>query len=238
MSLLTFPSNQSRLPFEGFGGKRGPHSNHEGGFTLLEVLITISILALMAGIVFSVVLGSTKRSRALEAEMELRQTAGSILNLIAEDVKGAYDRPGSVPFFLGRDAFNRDNPADGIDLVTTAVLPVNPMTVSSDLAEVGYTVVHEPDNEIGTLYRREQTPPEEPGDDGGESFEMTDRILSLNMRYFGGDSWDDDWDSRDAGREGMTGRIPDEIEIEITLVDQDALVTLRTIVSPPMAVKP
>jgi hypothetical protein len=67
---------------------------------------------------------------------------------------------------------------------------------------------------------------------------MTDRILSLNMRYFGGDSWDDDWDSRDAGREGMTGRIPDEIEIEITLVDQDALVTLRTIVSPPMAVKP
>ncbi len=226
MSLLTFLSEKRRVPFEG-----------AGGFTLLEVLIAISILALMAGIVFSVVLGSTRRSRALDEEMELRQTAGAVLSLIAEDVKGAYVQPGSVPFFLGRDAFNRDNPADGIDLVTTAVLPVNPMTVSGDLAEVGYTIIHEADSETGTLYRREQAPPDESGDDGGESFEMTDRVQSLNLRYFDGESWNDEWDSQDQARDNMKGRIPNEVEIEITLEDQDALVTLRTIVSPPMAVK-
>ncbi|TNF46944.1 prepilin-type N-terminal cleavage/methylation domain-containing protein, partial [bacterium] len=223
--------------FEGPDPDRDTHWCHEGGFTLLEVLIAITILALMAGIIFSVVLGSTRRSRALEGEMELRQTAGSVLNLIAEDLKGAYVYPGSVPFLLGRDTFNRDNPADGIDLVTTAVLPVNPMTVSSDLAEVGYTIIHEADNEIGTLFRREQTPPEEPEDDGGETFELTDRVLSLNIRYFDGEDWNDDWDSRDTDHENMTGKIPSEIEIEITLVDEGAPITLRTVISPPMAVK-
>ncbi len=238
MSSLTFLSNGKRFSSRRDGGWRDLYSNGESGFTLLEVLIAITILAVMAGIVFSVFLGSTSRSRALEEEMELRQTAGSVLNLIAEDLKGAYVHPGSVPFFLGRDLFNRENPADGVDLMTTAVLPVNPMTVSGDLAEVGYTLIHEADNEVGTLYRREDAPPEEPGDDGGSSFEMSDRVLSLNFRYSDGDNWSDEWDSQDQALDNMKGKIPNEIEIEITMEHQDSRVTLRTIVSPPMAVKP
>lgn len=207
------------------------------GFTLLEVIVAVAILALMAGIVFSVVLGSAGRSRALAEEMELRQTAGSILNLMAEDIKGAYSPPGSVPFFLGRDEFNRENPADSVDLVTTAVLPVNPSTVFGDLAEVGFNLIHEADSDVGTLYRREHAPPEDPGDDGGESFEMSDRVLSLNLRYFDGENWNDEWDSRDEASGSMTGKIPSEVEIEITMEDRGSIVTLRTVVSPPMAAK-
>jgi len=234
----TFLSDGNLAPVKGSRGWPDRYSRGEIGFTLLEVIIAVTILAVMAGIIFSVVLGSTSRSRALEDEMELRLTAGSILNLIAEDLKGAYIQPGSAPFFLGRDLFSRENPADGVDLVTTAALPVNPMTVAGDLAEVGYTLIHEADKEVGTLYRREHAPPEEPWDDGGESFEISEGVLSFNLRYFDGDNWNDEWDSQDQTRANMTGKIPDEIEIEITMEDESAAVTLRTVVSPPLSVKP
>ena len=212
-----------------------PRDRREGGFTLVEVMTAMTILAIMASFVFAVVLGSTRRSRALDREIELKMTAGSILNLMVEDIKGAYYSQGEIPYFVGRDAYNRDNPADGVAFLTTAALPVDPERAFGDLAEVSYVLAFEADQPLGVLYRREQMPAEPPDDEGGESVEVSARVRSLNLRYYDGADWLDEWDSEDVAKDSMSGRIPREIEVEIGLAEGASEIVLRTRVAPPMA---
>ncbi len=212
-----------------------PPGRGQRGFTLIEVMTALVILALMATITFSVVLGTSRRSKDLRAEMELRQTALMIINLMAEDLKGAFVHETNA-YFQGFDNYHRDLPTDGMNLVTTSTLPVNPKIVSSDLAEVGYTLSFEDDSTTGILTRREQVPPETPEGEGGVAYELSARVRSLNLRYFDGEDWLDEWDSQDMNREHMFEKLPREIEMELTLSEAGKKeITLRTRVAPPMA---
>ena len=211
---------------------------NSGGFTLIEVMTALTILAIMATITFSVVLNSSMRSRALDREMELKMAANSIVNLIVEDLKGAFIRQGVVPYFIGEDSFHREDPNDAVSLITTSTLPINPQAVGGDLAEVGYRLsFDEEEGKGGVLYRREESPVRAPFEEGGGSYEISGKVRSLNLRYYDGEDWMDDWDSQDMSREHMVNKLPREIEIEITLEDESSQVVIRTRVAPPMAVE-
>ena len=208
--------------------------SRQDGFTLIEVMVAFTILAIIAGIAFTVVFGTSKRSRVLAREMELRRVGGSVMNLIAEDLKGAFVREGVIPFFVGSDNFFRDDPADEANFITTSTLPVNPMSPGSDVAETGYLLSFDREGK-GVLFRREQSPVQPPDEEGGVTQEVSSLVRSFNLRYYDGDDWLDEWDSLDSGKVNMYGKIPSEIEIEMTLDSDGSSITLRTRVSPPMA---
>lgn len=207
----------------------------EDGFTLIEVMVAMTILAIIAGIAFTVVFGASKRSRVLAREMELRRVASTVMNLVVEDLNGAFVREGVLPYFVGTDGFNQDDPSDRVSFITTSSLPVDPMSFAGDLAEVEYSIVVD-DESRGTLYRREQSPPQPPDEEGGGNQEVTDLVQSLNIRYWDGSDWLDEWDSLDSTSKSTYGRLPPRIEVEMTFRDEKSEVTLRTGVAPPMAV--
>ncbi|GBE14659.1 pseudopilin GspJ [bacterium BMS3Abin14] len=209
---------------------RGP----EKGFTLIEVMVAFTILAVMAGVAFSVVFSSTKRSRALDRQMNLSMEAGSIMNLITEDLAGTFRREGTIPFFVGSDVFHEDIPSDEVQFLTTSTLPVDPQASRGDLAEVAYRLTFDEEGR-STLFRREQSPPSGAYDEGGVSNVVSDKVRSFNLRYYDGRDWVDEWDSLDTGGGSDHGKIPLEIEIEIKLSDGDFSTTLRTRIAPPMA---
>ncbi len=206
----------------------------EDGFTLIEAMVAFTILAIIAGIAFTVVFGTSKRSRVLVREMELRRVGGSVINLISEDLKGAFVREGIIPFFVGSDNFFRDDPADEANFITTSTLPVNPMSPGSDVAETGYLLSFDQEGK-GVLFRREQSPAQPPDEEGGVTREVSSLVRSFNLRYYDGDDWLDEWDSLDSGKAKTYGKIPREIEIEMTLVSEGSSITVKTRVAPPMA---
>lgn len=194
----------------------------------------MTILAVIASFMFAVVLGSSKRSRRLVREDELRAAAGAVLGLVAEDMEGAFVFQGTVPYFLGKDGYNGEKPADGVGFITTSTLPLRPDELAGDLAEVSYNLVADEQGRT-VLFRREQVPVQAPFDEGGADAEVSDKVTSLSLRYYDGAEWQDTWDSTDTLHEHMTGKIPQAVEIELVMEDGDISVQARTRVAPPMA---
>jgi len=213
---------------------RNKYSDGESAFTLIEVMTAVTILALMATVAFTIVFGAVKRSRHIDRRLELDTEAAAIVDLITEDIRGAYVRKGTVPFFHGNDRFRAEDPADSLSLLTTATLPVNPEIPAGGIGEVEYSI-GEGENGVPLLLRREQIPASSPFDEGGEAVEITDRIKSLDLTYSDGVDWFDSWDTEGAaGHEA--GKLPRQVRVELVLEEGDMSVTSRGSVAPVMAV--
>jgi uncharacterized protein (TIGR02599 family) len=63
-----------------------PLSNHRG-FTLIELMISMSIFAVMSVIIMSVYIQTTNTARKMNATRELSETAREITERIAQDVR-------------------------------------------------------------------------------------------------------------------------------------------------------
>ena len=83
--------------------------------------------------------------------------------------------------------------------------------------------------------RREQSPAEAPFDEGGNVYEVTDRLESLEISYSDGEEWFDEWDSQ-SETSIADKKLPREVRIELALKEQETVMTSRTIVAPVMAV--
>ncbi len=209
-------------------------SRTESGFTLIEVMTAVTILAILATVAFTIVFDSVRRSRAMDREVELNTEAATLMDLMTEDLRGAFAKEGVAPWFLGEDAFNVDEPADRVSFLTTAVLAVSPELPAGAVGEVQYTIVDR-DGGSSLFLRREQIPAQTPYDEGGATFEITSRLRSLNIQYSDGEDWFDQWDSQGAaGHEA--GKLPRQVRIELVLEEGDLNVTARTAVAPVMAI--
>ncbi len=204
------------------------------GFTLIEIMTAVTILAIMATVAFTIVFGAVKRSRYIDSRVELSTEAGAIVGLMMEDLRGAFLREGVVPLFQGTDNFNADDPTDGLSLLTTAVFPVNPEIPAGGVGEVEYSII-EGENGAHLLLRREQIPARAPFDDGGYAIEITDRIKSLDLSFSDGEEWFERWDSESTA-EHEAGKLPRQVRIVLVLEEGDLTVTYRGSVAPVMAV--
>jgi len=209
-------------------------SRSPSGFTLIEVMTAVTILAIMATVAFTIVFGAVKRSRHIDMRVELTTEAAAIVSLITDDLRGTFIREGVVPFFLGIDDFNEEDPADELSLLTTAVLPVNPEIPAGGVGEVEYSII-EGENGVLLLLRREQIPARTPFDEGGEAIEITDRVKSLNLEFSDGEDWFEGWDTESAA-EHEANKLPKQVRIELILEEGDLTVTQRGAVAPVMAV--
>jgi len=197
-------------------------------------MTAVTILAIMATVAFTIVFGAVKRSRHIDRRVELNTEAAAIVDLITEDVRGAYVRKGTVPFFHGEDRFRAEDPTDSLSLLTTAVLPVNPEIPAGGIGEVEYSVT-EGENSVLLLLRREQIPASAPFDEGSEAVEITDRLKSLDLTFSDGADWFDSWDTEGAASH-EAGKLPRQVRVVLVLEEGDLSVTARGSVAPVMAV--
>jgi len=202
----------------------------ENGFTLIEVMIAVTILALISAIIFTIVFGATKRSRFLDLELSLQTENSVILSLVAEDIRGAFSMEGVVPFFVGEDRFFGDVPGDQVDFLTSSVLPVDPGLSLGSGGEVGYLVSGDEENRF-SLFRREEAPFSAPFDEGGRQWEVTERLASFELAFSDGEEWFDEWDSTIEIGPG-SGKLPKMVRITLVLKEDEHEVSGTTVVAP------
>jgi len=206
------------------------------GFTLIELVVSAVLLALLsAGVamVISVCLGAWK---AGQARAESAQQTEAVLGIVGRDLRAAFI--GRRGFFVSRD--------DGggrcyLELTTLsrrsqrllylAERGETPGENLSDLAQVVYFTEPSEDGQTFALYRQEICPPEpQPLDEQGMDMEkaqlLCDNAVSFALRFWDGQSaadWLPEWSLLTGTSAGLSTQsaLPGAAEIALTLKDSD-----------------
>ena len=118
--------------------------NSEGGFTLMEIIVVISILAILTGVVVISINPAQQFSRARNTERwsHINVILGAIGQNMADN-KGVFNcSTGSIPTtttVLGTSGYDIDS---CIAPTYTAILPMDPSTGTT--TDIGYSIVQNP----------------------------------------------------------------------------------------------
>ena len=200
----------------------------EKGFTLLEILIAIFILAIIMTIVLGPFTGIMASSREAERKIDLYQTARSLMDLIAADIRGIFPQPAGDEGYFFRateEGFAGMTTLPRLDFITTHSLHIGPQR-NRFLSEVTYFLRKNPKDEMYTLIRRSESPPSEPFDEGGKEVPLCRIIERLRIQPI----------SEDEAITEVTGEIPRALIIEFTLNLEGEKENFVTMVRPMVAV--
>ncbi len=199
----------------------GCRTRNRQGFTLIEVLLAMAILAAVVTVVyasFSTAGQNVERAEKVRDETDLART---LMARMSDDITNAFILGGNVSTgFVGKkeetEIEGTDHRFDGLSL-TTLTNWRRPGSKETELWEVGYSFKETPDGKGRVLVRREkrELTRDEPFLEGGEEYELTDRVADLQLRYTGDGgatpTWKDEWDSR------QSSALPKRVEISLTL---------------------
>ncbi len=194
-----------------------PAGCKENGFTLLEVLLALAILASVLATVYMVFSTTGRNVEQAEARRDSTDLARTLLTRISNDIANAYINPAMLnqTIFYGK----KEESMTGSDKQRHDSLSLTTLTnwrradsKETDLWEVGYFFKEKPDGKGFVLMRREkrELSKDVPAGEGGIEYQITDRVTSFQARYNrGGDTWNDEWSTKNT--------LPPIVEIALTL---------------------
>ena len=206
-------SKSAPMPF-----RQAPQDS-EGGFTLIEILLAVSLVAMMASLVFGslyVTLSAIDSARAKSAD---EQIVRSTLRLMADELSVSESRPTGP--WMGINGQYDGRPADSVAFLTMGQFRGADSAKDTELVRIVYT------REGDRLLRFVRRNLYGLTDESVEQVELATKVKGFNVRYYDGKSklWLDEWTGR--GTES-----PKAILLELTLLQEKAeLQTVRQWVS-------
>jgi len=202
------------------------------GFTLVELMVSAVILALVTAGVATVMSTCLSAWRAGQARSDLAQEADAIVDTLARDLRGSF--LGSRGFFVSDYGTDQGRALDFTTLSrrTLRLLyliedDAAPAENLSDLAQVVYFTQAADQEDAFALYRWEICPPwSEPlleeERDPEQAQLLSDRVASLDFRFH--DAEDptepvDDWEALASSDGGGQAALPVAVEISLALSD-------------------
>ncbi|MDH5543594.1 MAG: prepilin-type N-terminal cleavage/methylation domain-containing protein [Nitrospinota bacterium] len=195
----------------------------EKGFTLIEILISITIFSLIFTFILNVLTTSISASQSAEKTMDVDHVGRFIIKRITADLVSATTLPQSKSGgFIGKAQMYNGKSMDEMHFTshTRLYYMARPQI---DISEIGYYFlpdVNEQGENIMVLMRRESDVVEERIDMGGVSFQISNSIKELKIRYLGKSDrklWLEHWDSENNGQQ--KGKLPKAVSVELTLAD-------------------
>ena len=188
----------------------------EDGFTLVEVLLAVSLVAVMATLVFGSLYATTSAIDATRARSANEQLVRSTLRVMTDELSFADGR--STYPWTGTNAQLDGQPADSIAFLTMGQFRGAESAKDTELVRIVYT------REGDRLLRFVRRNLYGLTDESVEQVELATKVKGFNMRYYDGKNnlWLDEWDGR--ARPGS----PKAILIELTVLqDKMELQTVR-----------
>jgi general secretion pathway protein J len=191
-----------------------PMPEATGGFTLLEVLLALTILAVIASLIYGSFTTAGRNIAAAEEVRDGTDRARTLLARLTNDIANAYVNPGLETFLYGQK-IERDEDKQRFDSIylTTLTNWRRPDSREMDLWEVGYFFQEKSDGTGRVLMRKEKRDLslDVPRREGGVDYAITDAVGGLRFRYTtDGSTWLDDW---------KQGGLPRAVEVLLTLPD-------------------
>ena len=199
--------------------RRAPQGSEEG-FTLVEVLLAVSLIAMMAALVFGSLYMTTSAIEAARAKSTDEQIVRRTLSLMIDELAVSESR--ATGPWMGINDQRDGQPADSVAFLTMGQFRGADSAKDTELVRIVYT------REGDRLLRFSRRNLYGLTDESIEKIELATKVKGFNVRYYDGKSqlWLDEWDSR--GKPGA----PKAILIELTLLQGKAEpVTVRQWVS-------
>ncbi len=203
---------------------RTPHST---GFTLIEVLLAMAILVVIMSVVYGSFSTAGRNVEQAETSRDETDLARTLISRLSDDIANAYvnaamNSQAKITVFYGTkeevESGSEKVRRDSISLTTLTNFP-RPDTQEMDLWEVGYFFKEKPEGQGYAFYRREKRilNKDVPALEGGDEYEITDRVRSLQLRYTNDEkNWVDEW---------KQDNLPKAVEITLVLNSGKAYVT-------------
>ena len=199
--------------------RRAPQGSEEG-FTLVEVLLAVSLIAMMATLVFGSLYMTTRAIEAARAKSTDEQIVRRTLSLMIDELAVSESR--ATGPWMGINDQRDGQPADSVAFLTMGQFRGADSAKDTELVRIVYT------REGDRLLRFSRRNLYSLTDESIEKIELATKVKGFNVRYYDGKSelWLDEWDSR--GKPGA----PKAILIELTLLQgKEEPVTVRQWVS-------
>jgi general secretion pathway protein J len=222
-------TRQSRQVYTAFNLKRGrmgrallqPDSERAlselclpAGFTLLEILIAIAILALVVTSLYGAYSGTIETTEKVERLRDIDQTARLVLMQMADDLKSLYYQKTESDVEESPFRFSGGMEAEGeegtvVEFASTSHLGFDLNFPSLRINRVRYVLEKESDNERYHKLVRIETPfADLPGEREESSVELADSVESLTLNYLQADGQSfSQWDTRAKETEGLPPRL-------------------------------
>jgi general secretion pathway protein J len=189
----------------------------EGGFTLVEVLLAVSLVAMMAALVFGSLFVTTSAIDAARANSANEQIIRSTLRVMIDELSVGKNSQTSP--WMGINGQFDGQPADTIAFLTMGQFRGAESTKDTEEVRIVYT------REGDRLLRYVRKNLYGLTDESVGQIELVTKVKAFNVRYYDEKNrlWVDEWDGR-----GRLKSVPKALLIELTLLQENAeLQTIR-----------
>jgi len=195
------------------------------GFTLLEVILAVTILALIGTMIYggfsqtalnkARVEEDVDRSRVVHMALE-RMVRELSMAFVSTHVNPSLDLRVSNTAFIGKDNGREDR----IDFTSFSHRRLYRNARESDQNEISYFVTEHPDDpNIKVLARREQNRIDDDPRRGGKSQILLENVEEFNVEYFDPllSDWVQTWDT--VNTLAQPNRLPSQVRIRLAVTD-------------------
>jgi prepilin-type N-terminal cleavage/methylation domain-containing protein len=162
----------------------------QGGFTLFEVIISVSLMAVVLGTAYACLNAGFSTQRLITPRADALQKARVALDLITRDLRCACLLPGGTDF-IGFERRIGDAPADNLDFATHNYSPARPG--EGDYCEVSFFLDGDPATGQLSLWRRVNPMIGMDPLSGGRRQELVTGVCGLRFEYYDGYEWFSAW---------------------------------------------
>ena len=190
----------------------------ESGFTLVEVLLAVSLVGMMAALVFGSLYVTMSAIDGARESSAHEQIVRSTLRVMTDELSVGVGPPTGP--WIGVNGMQDGQPADSVAFLTMGQFRGMESAKDSERVRIVYT------RENDRLLRFVRRNLYGLTDESIEQVELASKVKAFNIRYYDGKNrlWVDEWDGR--GRPGTP--TPKAMLIELTLGQDDAaLQTIR-----------
>lgn len=198
---------------------------HLSGMTLIEIMIAITILAIVSTLIFTGFSQTMRNKQRLEIDAERYQGVTQALTRMSDELSAAYVSAQVNPnislqtmrsCFIGVDHSSTDR----IDFTSFSHQRLYRDAHESDQNELSYFITRDPDDPTrNVLARREQARPDDDPQHGGEVEIALRDVNEMELSFLDPitKEWVDEWDAGDTS--GEMNRLPAQVKIILRMPD-------------------
>ncbi len=173
-----------------------------GAFTLLELLVAMTLMVITAACLYTALYTGFRAKRSASSAVEPTALAINAIELIKQDACGILPVGGTLAgTFLGTDAQGLNGvDADSLEFYTTHIYAADDDLVGG-LGKIELVLEQDSDEDSGSggrtcrLIRKVTTNLLSPRTIEPQEQVLCRNVRSLNLRYYDGEDWLDEWDS-------------------------------------------